>query len=111
VARAAGLAGARAGPFLTLAQCTGVRVLGDSLHARFGALCESMEGAAAAHVCALYDVPFLELRGISNLVEDRNRAGWDIPGAASVAQQAVLRLVERLDALLLHKRYAPRGTR
>jgi futalosine hydrolase len=99
VARASALCGpliARTGPFLTLSQVTGVRTLGDALHARFGALCESMEGAAAAHVCALHDVPFLEVRGISNLVEDRNRATWRIKEAAEAAQTVALRLAENL---------------
>jgi len=99
VARAASAAGmlvARTGRFLTLSQVTGVRALGDALHERFGALCESMEGAAAAHVCALHDVPFLEVRGISNLVEDRDRAKWRIREAADAAQAVTLRLIENL---------------
>ena len=45
-----------------------------------------MEGAAAAHVCAMHDVPFLEVRGVSNLVEDRDRAAWRIAEAADAAQ-------------------------
>ena len=90
----------RSGPFLTLSQVTGVRALGDDLHARFGALCESMEGAAAAHVCALYHLPFLEVRGVSNLVEDRDRSRWDVPGAAAAAQEAVLRLVRSWEGIL-----------
>jgi futalosine hydrolase len=55
-----------------------------------------MEGAAAAHVCALYRLPFLEVRGISNLVEDRDRERWRIPLAAGAAQQAVGRLAAGL---------------
>ena len=53
-----------------------------------------MEGAAAAHVCALHDVPFLEVRGVSNLVEDRDRSKWRIGEAAEAAQRVVLKLVE-----------------
>jgi futalosine hydrolase len=97
VARAAAVCGplvARTGRFLTLSQVTGVRALGDALHARFDALCESMEGAAAAHVCALHGVPFLEVRGISNLVEDRDRSKWRIREAAGAAQLVVRRLLE-----------------
>lgn len=94
VGRAAQICGAKYGPFVTVSQCTGVQALGDALHHRFGALCESMEGAAAAHVCALYNVPFLEVRGVSNLVEDRARARWNIVGAATAAQQAVMKIVE-----------------
>jgi futalosine hydrolase len=99
VARASAIGGsliARTGPFLTLSVITGVRRLGDELHARFGALCESMEGAAAAHVCALHNVPFLEVRGISNLVEDRDRSKWQIKEAADAVQAVALRLAENL---------------
>lgn len=99
VARAASVCGprvARTGPFVTLSQVTGVRALGDALYQRFGALCESMEGAAAAHVCALHDVPFLEVRGISNLIEDRNRAAWRIKEAAEAAQTVALCLAENI---------------
>jgi futalosine hydrolase len=99
VARASGIGGSlitRTGPFLTLSIVTGVRALGDKLHDRFGALCESMEGAAAAHVCALHDIPFLEVRGISNLVEDRDRSKWRIKEAAEAAQTVALKLAESL---------------
>jgi futalosine hydrolase len=86
----------RTGRFLTLSQVTGVRAVGDAMHERFGALCESMEGAAAAHVCALHDVPFLEVRGISNLVADRDRSKWQLREAATATQTTVLRLLENL---------------
>ncbi|HXD72495.1 MAG TPA: futalosine hydrolase [Vicinamibacterales bacterium] len=93
---AAGSMIARTGKFLTVAQVTGVRSVGDELYARFGALCESMEGAAAAHVCAMHDVPFLEVRGVSNLVEDRDRSTWKLKDAADAAQRVTLRIVEAL---------------
>ena len=99
VARAAAVCGslvAATGPFLTVSTVTGVRARGDELHRQFGALCESMEGAAAAHVCALHELPFLEVRGVSNLVEDRNRAAWRITEAADAAQTVALRLAENL---------------
>jgi len=103
VARATAACGdslARTGRFLTLSQATGVRALGDVLYDRFDALCESMEGAAAAHICTIYDVPFLEVRGISNLVENRDRAIWRVQEAANAAQRAVLRLLDHLDEIL-----------
>ena len=93
VSTAAEICGAQCGPFVTVSQCSGVQVVGDALHARFNALCESMEGAAAAHICTLYNVPFLEVRGISNLVEDRDPTRWDIPGAADAAQSALIKII------------------
>ena len=93
VSIAAEICGAPCGPFVTVSQCSGVQAVGDALHTRFNALCESMEGAAAAHICTLYDVPFIEVRGISNLVEDRQPAWWDIPGAADAAQSALIKII------------------
>ena len=55
-----------------------------------------MEGAAAAHISTLYAVPFLELRAISNRVEDRNKDAWDIPRAVQRVQIAARKLVEAL---------------
>lgn len=37
-----------------------------ALHARHATLCEDMEAAAVAQVCALHDVPFLTVKDISN---------------------------------------------
>lgn len=85
------------GPFVTVQECSGTTALGQQRAGRFGAICENMEGAAAAHLCRLYGVPFLEVRGISNQVEDRRREVWDLPLAGQRAQQAALRLLAELE--------------
>ena len=36
---------------------------------------------------------FWEMRGISNLVEDRQLARWDIPGAVDAAQSALIKII------------------
>ena len=84
------------GPFVTVQQCTGREDIGNELAARFNAICENMEGAAAAHISTLYAVPFLELRAISNHVEDRNKDAWDIPRAVQRVQIAVRKFIEAL---------------
>ena len=85
-----------AGPCLTSSQATGRQADADALYERWGALAESMEGAAAAHICALYGVPFLEVRGISNLVGDRDRDSWQVERAVAVAGEAALAVVAAL---------------
>jgi futalosine hydrolase len=90
-----------AGPCVTASLTTGVRAEGEEVARRWGALAESMEGAAAAHVCALYEVPFLEVRGISNLVVDRDRSSWEVDRAARVAGRAALAVAAALDRLPL----------
>lgn len=84
------------GPFVTVQQCTGREDIGNELAARFNAICENMEGAAAAHICTLYAAPFLELRAISNRVEDRNKDTWDIPRAVQRVQIAARKFIEAL---------------
>ena len=39
---------------------------------------ESMEGAGVFLTCLEYQQPFLEIRALSNYVEVRNRAGWQL---------------------------------
>lgn len=78
-----------AGPFVTVSCCSGTGQRGAELAERFGAICESMEGAAYAHVAAHYEVPLLEVRGISNLVEDRDLTRWRLRDAAAAACEAV----------------------
>jgi futalosine hydrolase len=90
-----------AGPCVTSSQMTGTATEAEVLAGRWGALAESMEGAAAAHVCALHGVPFLELRGISNVVTDRDRAAWRVEEATAVSAWAVRAVVGRLDRLPL----------
>jgi len=81
------------GPFVTVSSCSGSSKLGTDLSRRTGGICENMEGAAAAQVCAMQGLPFLELRGISNMVEDRDVSRWNLKAGAEAAQQAVMHLL------------------
>jgi futalosine hydrolase len=85
------------GSFVTLSTCTGTTARARELDERYNALCENMEGAAVAQVAALHGIPWLEVRGISNIVEDRDLTKWDIPRASGAAQQAVQHIVEGWD--------------
>lgn len=40
---------------------------------------ETMEGAAFFYACLLQNLPFHQIRTISNFAEVRNRSNWDIP--------------------------------
>ena len=89
----------KSGAFVTVSTVTGTDKRARELEKRFsasggGAICENMEGAAVAHVCAMYGIPMLEIRGISNIVEDRNRDKWDIKTAAENCQKIILALIK-----------------
>ncbi len=87
------------GPCVTVSCCSGTDQGGKEMSKRTGGICESMEGAAVTHVCLQHNVPLLQLRGISNLTEDRNPERWKIPEAADIAQKSVLELLNSWDAL------------
>jgi futalosine hydrolase len=55
---------------------------------------ESMEGAAFMYACLVAGVPFAQVRAVSNRVERRNRAAWDLEGAVQALGRVSLRLLE-----------------
>jgi len=54
---------------------------------------ESMEGAAFFYACLMAEVPFLEIRSISNFVEPRNRDAWDLPLAIGNLNQVLAEIL------------------
>ncbi len=51
----------------------------ERLHARHASLCEDMEAAAIAQICALHGLPFLTIKDISNneFMETTDVANWE----------------------------------
>ena len=62
------------GTFVTVSTCTGTLDKGREIGKRFNAVCENMEGAAIAQICGLSGIQVTEIRGISNIIEDRTAA-------------------------------------
>jgi futalosine hydrolase len=82
------ISGLPRGRFATLDAVTADIERGAAMQRRFDVSIESMEGAAAASVAARLGVPFAELRAVSNVVGERDRALWDLRGAIRVATDA-----------------------
>lgn len=78
----------RRGRFLTVNCVSGTGERGNMLAQQFKGLCENMEGAAVARVCEAFRLPCLEIRCISNLVEDRDTGNWQLKEACLLAGQA-----------------------
>lgn len=83
------------GTFVTVNNCSNSYQLSRQLQQQTGGICENMEGAAVAQVCAEFSIPLLELRGISNPTGTRANQLWDIPRGVRVAQEGVLTLLQR----------------
>lgn len=81
--------------FVTMSSCTGTTAAARAIEARTGGAVENMEGAAVAHVAAIHGIPVGELRGISNMVTDRDTGAWRIKEAATAAQEALLTWIAR----------------
>ena len=82
-------------PFVTVSSCTGTHGAARDIETRTAGAVESMEGAAIAHVAHLHGVPVGEVRGISNIVTNRDTSTWRLNEAAAAAQEAVLSWIPR----------------
>ena len=60
---------------------------------RFKPQVESMEGAAFFYACKIARIPCLQIRSISNYVERRNKASWDILLAIKTLNNEILNLI------------------
>jgi futalosine hydrolase len=81
--------------FVTMTSCTGTDTAARAIETRTGGAVESMEGAAIAHVAHLHGVRVGEVRGISNVVTDRDPSGWRLKDAALAAQEALASWIDR----------------
>jgi futalosine hydrolase len=86
---------ARRARFVTVTSLTGTNEAARSVEARTGGAIENMEGAAVAHVARLHGVDVGELRGVSNIVGDRDARAWRIKEAALAAQEALCSWIAR----------------
>ena len=76
------------GTFVTVSCASGTLHRGNQLGRQFHGLCENMEGAAVARVCQEFSLPCLEIRCISNMVEDRDQEKWQLQEACTQAGKA-----------------------
>ncbi len=81
---------------ITVNTVHGNRASIDTAVARFSPQVESMEGAAFMYSCLLAGVPFAQVRAVSNVVEPRNRAAWNIAGAIENLGQTALSILDSL---------------
>lgn len=57
---------------------------------------ESMEGAALHYVCREMNVPFLQIRSISNYVGERDKTKWEMKLAIDNLNEVILKLIEKI---------------
>ena len=84
------------GNFVTVNGASATAARGWMLQKHWQGLCENMEGAAAARLCREYGLPLLEMRVISNMVEDRDMSKWQLAKACARAGEIAALLMGEL---------------
>ena len=56
---------------------------------------ESMEGSAFHYVCMMRKIPFIQIRGISNIVGERNKSKWKIKEAIDAIMPPLIKLISQ----------------
>jgi futalosine hydrolase len=68
----------------------------DRYKNKYMASIESMEGAAFHYVGIMESIPFIQIRGISNYVGERNKQHWKIKEALHATTEACQHLLDQL---------------
>ena len=66
------------------------------LQGKYQADVESMEGAALHFVCLQEGIPFLQIRGISNFVGERDKSEWQLKSAIINSNRVALKIIESM---------------
>ena len=82
------------GPSLTVGMVSGDMDTADARFRSFHAQAENMEGSAIAQTCLLFDVPFLEFRGISNMAGVRDKVKWNLRAAMEHCLSVIKHLLD-----------------
>jgi futalosine hydrolase len=54
---------------------------------------ESMEGAALHYVCLQENIPFIQIRSISNLIGERDKSKWNFKEAIVNLNRELIKLI------------------
>lgn len=63
---------------------------------KYEAAIESMEGAALHYVARQFNIPFIQMRAISNYISERDKSKWEISLAIENLNQAILKYLDKL---------------
>src|SRR5574344_1147624 len=64
---------------------------------QFDPCIESMEGAYVHYVCIKEEIPFVQLRAVSNYVGERDKSKWEIPLALKNLHEHIQQVIETLN--------------
>ncbi|MBP9103213.1 MAG: futalosine hydrolase [Chitinophagaceae bacterium] len=62
----------------------------------FNPVVESMEGAALHYVCLMENIPFIQLRAVSNYIAERNKKNWNMKESILNLNKEIIKLLNNL---------------
>jgi futalosine hydrolase len=68
----------------------------ERMVSKYNPLIETMEGAALHFVCLQENVPFLQLRSISNFVGERNKSNWKLKESIEGLNDTLIQIMDEL---------------
>jgi futalosine hydrolase len=68
----------------------------ELLRKKFMPNIESMEGAAFHYVCLQQQIPFIQVRAISNYVGERNKSNWKLNEAVGNLNEKIIEIISSL---------------
>ncbi|WP_300670216.1 futalosine hydrolase [Desulfoluna sp.] len=95
------------GSFVSGSTITATTARAKGLFDLYCPVMESMEGAAAAHTALHYGIPFLEIRGASNLVGRRDKEAWNLPLAFENSCACLMAFLKRNYSVPVKSKEAP----
>lgn len=81
---------------ITVNQITSSKKTAELYSKKYNAAIENMEGAALHLVCIKENIPFVQIRSISNYVGERNKKKWQLKEAVENLNKNLIRLIESL---------------
>lgn len=88
---------------ITVQTVTNDKMILSALASKWQADIETMEGAAAAYVCQQKQVPFVQIRGISNTVGNRDKSHWHTGQAITNMNNALVAVIKQLHAQFIYQ--------
>lgn len=72
----------------------------EQLIKKYNPVIESMEGAALHYVCRTMNIPFIQVRAVSNYIGERNKENWKMKEAIDNLNKTLLKYVEKLYTII-----------
>jgi futalosine hydrolase len=81
---------------ITVNQITTQEERMQQLIKKYNPVVESMEGASLHYVCREMNIPFIQIRSVSNYVGERDKANWKMKEAIQNLNQTLLLYIDKL---------------